>query len=100
MRELLSNANQFKQLPFRVVLMDTWYATLAEMLFIEGLGKVYYCPVRENRRVSVRRDDPTYYRVDELVWSRDELRGGRLVHLKQFPAGHQVKLFRLTFSNE
>jgi hypothetical protein len=100
MREMLSNAEHFKRLPFRVVLMDTWYATLDVMLFIEGLGKVYYCPVRENRRVSLRRDDPTYYRVDELAWSRDELRGGRLVHLKQFPAGHQVKLFRLTLSNE
>jgi len=98
MREMLANAVQHKQLPFRVVLMDTWYAAKNELLFIEALGKVYYCPVRENRLVSLRREDKRYQRVDSLLWAQDELRSGRLVHLRDFPAGHQVKLFRLTLS--
>lgn len=97
MREMLANAVHQKSLPFRVVLMDTWYAAKDELLFIERLGKIYYCPVRENRLVSLRREDP-YHRVDTLLWSQDELRTGRLVHLRDFPAGHQVKLFRLTLS--
>jgi hypothetical protein len=97
LREMLANAVQHKQLPFRVVLMDTWYAAKNEMLLIEKLGKVYYCPVRENRLVSLSRDE-NYHRVDRLLWSQDELRSGRLVHLRDFPAGHQVKLFRLTLS--
>ena len=97
MREMLANAVHQKCLPFRVVLMDTWYAAKDELLFIERLGKVYYCPVRENRLVSLRREEP-YHRVDRLLWSQDELRTGRLVHLRDFPAGHQVKLFRLTLS--
>lgn len=97
MREMLANAVHQKSLPFRVVLMDTWYAAKDELLFIERLGKIYYCPVRENRLVSLRREDP-YHRVDSLLWSQDELRTGRLVHLRDFPAGHQVKLFRLTLS--
>jgi hypothetical protein len=95
MREMLSNAVAYKRLPFRVVLMDTWYAARAELLFIERLGKRYYCPLKANRQVSVSRADGTYCRVDQVLWSRDELRSGRLVHLKDFPAGHQVKLFRL-----
>ena len=98
MREMLANAVDQKRLPFRVVLMDTWYAAKNELLFIEQLGKVYYCPVRENRLVSLRREDKLYHRVDSLLWSQDELRTGRLVHLRDFPAGHQVKLFRLTLS--
>ena len=97
LREMLANAVQHKQLPFRVVLMDTWYAAKNERLLIEKLGKVYYCPVRENRLVSLSRDE-NYHRVDRLLWSQDELRSGRLVHLRDFPAGHQVKLFRLTLS--
>src|SRR6266536_1611237 len=95
MREMLLNALQHKRLPFRLVLMDTWYAARDELLFIERLGKVYYCPLKANRQVSVSRESGTYCRVDALLWSQDELRRGRWVHLKDFPAGHQVKLFRL-----
>jgi hypothetical protein len=98
MREMLANAVQHKRLPFRVVLMDTWYAAKDEMLFIERLGKIYYCPLKDNRLVSLSRTDERYHRVDSLLWSQDELRTGRLVHLRDFPAGHQVKLFRLALS--
>ena len=100
MRDMLANAVHQKRLPFRVVLMDTWYAAKNELLFIEQLGKVYYCPVRENRLVSLHRDEKGYHRVDSLLWSQDQLRTGRWVHLRDFPAGHQVKLFRLTLSTE
>jgi hypothetical protein len=33
--------------PFETVLMDTWYATKELMLLIEGMGKKYYCPLKE-----------------------------------------------------
>ena len=95
LREMLANAVDHKQLPFRVVLMDTWYAARDEMLFMERLGKVDYCPLKDNRLVSLSRDDKGYHRVDTLLWSQEELRAGRRVHLRDFPAGHQVKLFRL-----
>jgi hypothetical protein len=98
MREMLTNAVRHKQLPFRVVLMDSWYAAKDEMLFIEHLGKIYYCPIKDNRLVSLNRKDERYHRVDSLLWSQDELRTGRMVHLRDFPAGHQVKLFRLALS--
>ena len=98
MREMLTNAVDHKRLPFRVVLMDSWYAAKDEMLFIERLGKIYYCPIKDNRLVSLSRKEERYHRVDSLLWSQDELRTGRLVHLRDFPAGHQVKLFRLALS--
>lgn len=31
------------------VLMDSWYATTELMTHIDDLGKIYYCPVKENR---------------------------------------------------
>jgi hypothetical protein len=95
MREMLEHAIRHKQLLLRIVLMDTWYAAREELLFIEQLGKLYYCPLKDNRQISLSRETGTYCRVDEVLWSRDELRSGRLVHLKDFPAGHQVRLFRL-----
>ena len=98
MREMLAHAVEHKHLPFRVVLMDTWYATKDMLLHIEQLGKLYYCPIKDNRLISLSRQDRTYHRADEVLWSRDELRHGRLVHLRDFPAGHQVRLFRLAVS--
>jgi hypothetical protein len=99
-QEMLDNALHDKQLPFRGVLMDTWYADRKLMLHIERLGKVYYCPLKDNRRVDETDGQQPYQRVDELIWSDDEQVHGKLIHIKAFPKGHRVKLFRLVLSTE
>jgi hypothetical protein len=48
---MLQNLVYHKSLPFQAVLMDTWYATNKLMLYIDGLGKYYYCPLKRNRLV-------------------------------------------------
>ncbi|MDR1968078.1 MAG: hypothetical protein LBQ32_05215 [Burkholderiaceae bacterium] len=40
-----------KQFPFTRVLMDTWYAIKDLMLFIESLGKFFYCSLKCDRQV-------------------------------------------------
>ena len=97
-REILDNALSDKQLPFRGVLMDSWYAERKLMLHIERLGKVYYCPLKDNRQVDETGGERGYQRVDSLTWTETEQQQGKLVHLKTFPKGHQVKLFRLVLS--
>ena len=49
--DMLTNCVYQKQLQFQTVLMDTWYATKDAMLYIEQLGKLYYCPLKDNRQV-------------------------------------------------
>ncbi len=39
-----------------------------------------------------------YQRLDTLPFDESEEQSGKLVHLKKFPKGHQVKLFRLVSS--
>jgi len=97
-REMLDNALSDKQLPFRGVLMDSWYAERKLMLHIERLGKVYYCPLKDNRQVDETGGERGYQRVDSLTWTEVEQQQGKVVHLKTFPKGHQVKLFRLVLS--
>jgi hypothetical protein len=97
-REMLDNALMDKQLPFRGVLMDSWYAERKLMLHIEGLQKVYYCPLKDNRQVDETGGERGYQRVDSLTWTEVEHQQGKLVHLKTFPKGHQVKRFRLVLS--
>ncbi len=74
-REMFDLAMHHKQLEFRCVLMDTWYATRQFMLHIERNGKIYYCPLQANRQVD--EGDGTvvkYRRVDSLAWSSEEER--------------------------
>lgn len=87
-----------KQLPFTTVLMDSWYATQKLMAQIDQLDKVYYCPLKTNRRVDDSGGTASYARVDELVWSREDLQQGKLVKIRGFPKDKKVKLFRVTVS--
>jgi hypothetical protein len=97
-REMLTNVVYQKELPFRAVLMDTWYATKDMMLCIESLQKVYYCPLKSNRQVDESGGSQPYRRVDSLAWSDPELRHGKRIKLKGFPKDHKVQLFRVVAS--
>jgi hypothetical protein len=102
MREMLNNAVVYKHLQFRDCVMDTWYAAADEMQYIDALGKTFYCPLKDNRYVCAadRAADADhtgrFCRVDELVWSAEELRSGKLIHLQGTP-DFTVKLFRFDF---
>jgi hypothetical protein len=97
-REMLTNIVYHKQLPFRAVLMDTWYATKDLMLFIESLHKIYYCPLKDNRQVDDSGDSQPYQRVDSLVWTEYELQHGKKIKIKGFPKDHKVQCFRVEVS--
>jgi hypothetical protein len=97
-RDMLDNALSDKGLPFRGVLMDTWYAERKLMLHIERLHKVYYCPLKDNRQVDDSDGQRGYQRMDSLAWTDDEAQQGKVLHIKDFPKGHRVKVFRLVLS--
>jgi hypothetical protein len=50
-RDMFDDALENKKLPFRAVLMDSWYATQGLMTHIGKAGKVFYCPLKSNRKV-------------------------------------------------
>jgi hypothetical protein len=90
-----------KHLPLRCVLMDTWYATRQFMLHIERQGKLYYCPVQDNRQVDEGDGTPiNYHRADSLSWTEEEKAHGKNVHVKDFPKGHRLQLFRLVVATD
>ncbi len=100
-REMFDHTVQHKRLSFRCVLMDAWYATRPLMLHIERAAKLFYCPLKDNRQVNEGDEHQTSYRrVDSLAWSDAEQRQGKSVHVKDFPKGHRLQLFRLVLSTE
>ena len=55
-----------RNVAFSTVLMDSWYASKAFMLFIESLGKKSYCPLKRNRLVDDSNATKPYQRIDSL----------------------------------
>jgi len=98
--DMLANCVYQKELLFRFVLMDSWYATKDIMLFMESLKKIYYCPLKDNRQVDDSGGMQPYQRVDGLHWSKLERAHGKVVKLKGFPKDHKVKLFRVVLSTQ
>lgn len=97
-QEMLDGIVYSKQLPFRAVLMDSWYATKDVMLHIEKLKKLYYCPLKTNRLVDDSGAAQPYRRVDSLDWTDEERAQGKRVKLRGFPKDHKVQLFRVAVS--
>jgi hypothetical protein len=98
MLEMLEGVLHSKELSFKTVLMDSWYASMEVIKHIEAVGKVYHCPIKSNRHVDDTEDQEKHRRVDKLHWSNGEQVQGRIVHLTKMPKGHRVKLFRLALS--
>jgi len=99
-QEMLRCAVFAKQLPFAVVLMDSWYAVKKLMAEIERLGKVYYCPLKKNRLVDDSRGCEPYKRIDQLSLTTTEAQRGKLIKLRGFPKDKKVKLFRVIVSTD
>ena len=78
--------------------MDAWYGSMKVMKAIERLSKIYYLPLKRNRLVNDTDGVQPHQQVRDLSWSQTEIRQGKRVHIKKFPKGHQVKLFRMVSS--
>jgi len=93
---------QAKQVAYGYVLMDSWYAVTELMFHIADLGKIYYCPVKNNRLVddsgNPHGGKAAYEPVSQLAWDQTTLEQCKLVKVKGFPGSTKVKLFRVQVS--
>jgi hypothetical protein len=97
-QDMLKNAIYSKQLSFKTVLVDTWYASNKLMLYIHDLGKYFYCPIKRNRLVRHAGTSEYYQSVTALPWSEEELKWGKQIRLKAMPRDFYMKLFRVPVS--
>ena len=96
--EMILNAINNKKIPFKTVLMDSWYATQRLMGLIDNLGKIYYCPLKSNRLVDDTRGAEKYKKVQDLNWNESEKNSGKTIKIKGFPRDKKVKIFWATVS--
>ena len=96
--DMIFNLVNKKKLPFKTVLMDSWYATQRLMALIDNMGKNYYCPLKTNRLVDDTGGAEKYKNIYELNWSESEKISGKTIKIKGFPKDKKVKLFWVTIS--
>jgi SRSO17 transposase len=80
-KDMLDDAIQKKELPFKYVLMDTWYATQKMMSWIDDQGKIFYCPIKKNRQIKLEGAE-NFISVNDYEWSQGALSSGIYVQLK------------------
>jgi len=97
-KDMLNSVHYHKKLLYKTVLMDSWYASSALMLFISDLGKLFYCPIKSNRLARRADTDDHYKKVTELNWNDDELQSGKPIRLKGMPKDFAMRLFRVPVS--
>ncbi len=98
-QEMLDHAIEVKKVPFRCVLMDSWYATKDLMLHVHRAGKTFYCPLKSNRKVDDSGGESPYQAVSALSWSDQNEAKGKLIKIHGFPGAIKVKLFRVAVTN-
>jgi SRSO17 transposase len=98
-RDMFDDAIVGKGLPFGAVLMDSWYATKPLMMHIDKAGKVFYCPLKSNRKVDDSSSASPYKAVSEMGWFDEEPLRGKRVKIQGFPMDYKVKLFRVAATN-
>lgn len=98
-QEMLTSAVH-RDLLFGYVLMDSWYATAELMKLLISKHKIFYCPLKANRKVDDSQAKRPYRAVSTLDWSEPELAEGKLVKLNKFPLDVKVKLFRVEVSTD
>ncbi|NES71653.1 MAG: transposase, partial [Okeania sp. SIO2D1] len=96
--EMIFDVLEKKIIPFKTVLMDSWYATQRLMASIDNLGKTYYCPLKKNRLVDDSGGIKKYQKLEELKWNELELVSGKIIKIKGFPRDKKVRLFWATVS--
>ncbi len=96
--EMIFSVVGHKKLPFKTVLMDSWYATQRLMALIDNLGKIYYCPLKINRLVDDTGGVEKYKNIGKLSWNEFEKTSGKIIKIKGFPRDKKVQLFWATVS--
>ncbi|QMW03254.1 IS701 family transposase [Spirosoma foliorum] len=87
-----------RQISYRIVLMDSWYAVTDLFKWLITNEKLFYCPIKSNRKVDDSGGKESYQPVSYLSWSAQQVQQGKLVKVHKMPQNTYLKLFRVLVS--
>ena len=89
---------KFRQISYLYLLMDTWYATLEIFKYAIKERKIFYCPLKSNRKIDDSGGKEAYKSAFDTTFSEQEVKTGKLVKLFKMPMDTYFKLFRVLVS--
>jgi len=96
-QEMIASALQ-RQIPFRYVLNDIWFASADNMVFIKSKKKDFIMPLKGNRNVALSPEDKKrgkWIRLDSLPFNTDT---PTTIYLERVPFA--LLVYRHVFTNE
>lgn len=87
-----------REVSYKYVLMDTWYASKEVMLQFMQDKTIFYCPLKNNRQVDDTQGKEKFKRVDTLEWSESEKITGKTIKIKDFPSDIRLQIFQVFIS--
>lgn len=87
-----------RQISYKFVLMDSWYATTELFKYLIKETKTFYCPVKSNRKIDDTKEKEPYKQVQEAFWSDADVVHGKTIKLFKMPLDTYFKLFRVLVS--
>ncbi|OWP61316.1 transposase [Hymenobacter amundsenii] len=87
-----------RQIAYRTVLMDSWYATTDVFKWLIKEEKLFYCPLKSNRLVDDSGGQQPYQPLACLNWSAQDVAHGKLLKVKKMPQDVKLKCFRVLVS--
>ena len=85
---------------YACVLMDSGYALTEIMKYVIEEQKLFYCPLKTNRKVDDSAGQTPYVPIQDLQWSDTELREGKLIKVHKMAADTRFKLFRVVLTTQ
>lgn len=95
-QEMIRQAFEEKGIQAQTVLFDSWYAGSENIKFIHRLGKFFVTTLKENRLVSLSKEQG-YIHLQKIEWTPEQLQQGITVKIKKIP--FQVQLFKIVATN-
>lgn len=94
------NMLKYREVKFSTVLMDSWYATTGIMMYLISEKRIFYCPIKSNRKVDDSKGLNAYQQVQYIDWTKEEMKQGKTVKVHKFPLDNYLKLFRVDVSTD
>lgn len=87
-----------RQISYHYLLMDSWYATTDIFKYAIAESKVFYCPIKSNRKIDDSMGKEPYKRVEDTLFDAQEVLHGKTIKVFKMPMSTYFKLFRVLVS--
>jgi hypothetical protein len=84
-----------REISYYYVLMDSWYASVEVLKYLIENNKIFYCPLKSNRKIDDSGGKEAYKQIQECFWTDQDVAQGKQVKVQKMPKDTYFRLFRV-----